>query len=395
VKAHIVVGLGFGDEGKGATVDFLCRHYGATLVVRYSGGCQAGHNVQLPDGRRHTFSQFGAGTFTGAGTFLDRAVIIDPLAAQRELRSLVEDHGLSRGDLLAGLVIHPRCLVATPMHRALNRVQHESQVTPHGTCGMGIGITRRYWITYGDDAVFASDLKNWPVLLEKLELMRQRMMTGMFTGLNELDDAITDFSPRRYFEAVCGTTWNIDVHSSRIHHGHVVFEGAQGVLLDERHGCHPHTTWSDVTARNAVELCETLGWEHEIIGCTRTYMTRHGHGPLPTEVPGANMNDPGNPHNEWQGGMRYGYLDLPLLRHAVANLGGPLAGLAVSHLDQCGNGCRVVKNRGSRLWAVEDHCAEEVACSSDRAFLGLLRQEWPVVIEGRGPCYDQRGMVRH
>src|ERR1700731_673121 len=61
-RAIVTVGMGFGDEGKGATVDFLCRPHGADLVVRYSGGSQAGHNVQLPDGRRHTFSQFGAGT---------------------------------------------------------------------------------------------------------------------------------------------------------------------------------------------------------------------------------------------------------------------------------------------------------------------------------------------
>src|SRR5215472_8223796 len=65
-RAIITVGLGFGDEGKGATVDYLTRHFGADLVVRYCGGSQAGHNVQLPDGRRHTFSQFGAGTLAGA-----------------------------------------------------------------------------------------------------------------------------------------------------------------------------------------------------------------------------------------------------------------------------------------------------------------------------------------
>ncbi len=58
-RAIITVGLGFGDEGKGATVDYLTRQLEADLVVRYCGGSQAGHNVQLPDGRRHTFSQFG------------------------------------------------------------------------------------------------------------------------------------------------------------------------------------------------------------------------------------------------------------------------------------------------------------------------------------------------
>src|SRR5436853_217291 len=86
-RAIITVGLGFGDEGKGATVDFLARHYEAALVVRYCGGSQAGHNVELPDGRRHTFSQFGAGTLAGTsrrpGTYLGPNVVIDPPALLR------------------------------------------------------------------------------------------------------------------------------------------------------------------------------------------------------------------------------------------------------------------------------------------------------------------------
>src|SRR5690349_7946013 len=89
-RAVITVGLGFGDEGKGAAVDYLTRHFEADLVVRYCGGCQAGHNVQLPDGRRHTFSQFGAGTLAGARTYLGPNVVIDPPAMLREAEHLSE-----------------------------------------------------------------------------------------------------------------------------------------------------------------------------------------------------------------------------------------------------------------------------------------------------------------
>src|SRR5260370_16345621 len=92
--AIIAVGLGFGAEGKGATVDFLTRQLEADLVVRYCGGSQAGHNVQLPDGRRHTFSQFGAGTLALAPnhprTGLGPNVIIDPPALAREAHHLSE-----------------------------------------------------------------------------------------------------------------------------------------------------------------------------------------------------------------------------------------------------------------------------------------------------------------
>ena len=83
-RALLTVGLGFGDEGKGATVDFLARRFEADLVVRYSGGSQAGHNVVLPDGRRHTFAQFGAGTLARTAdpprTYLGPNVVIDPPA---------------------------------------------------------------------------------------------------------------------------------------------------------------------------------------------------------------------------------------------------------------------------------------------------------------------------
>src|SRR5262249_48054229 len=114
-RAIITVGLGFGDEGKGATVDFLTRKFEADLVVRYCGGSQAGHNVELPDGRRHTFSQFGAGTLAAVPapprTYLGPNVIIDPLALAREADHLAE-LGVRIPTQL--LTVHPRCLVVTP-----------------------------------------------------------------------------------------------------------------------------------------------------------------------------------------------------------------------------------------------------------------------------------------
>src|SRR5215475_2292594 len=115
-RAIITVGLGFGDEGKGATVDYLTRKYNADLVVRYCGGSQAGHNVQLPDGRRHTFSQFGAGTLAGrVRTHLGPNVVIDPPALLRETQHLA-DLGVERPTAL--VTIHPRCLVTTLWHKA-------------------------------------------------------------------------------------------------------------------------------------------------------------------------------------------------------------------------------------------------------------------------------------
>src|ERR1051326_8263730 len=107
-RAIITVGLGFGDEGKGANVDFLARRHEADLVVRYCGGSQEGHNVELSDGRRHTFSQFGAGTLARPSdpprTYLGPNVIIDPSALVREADHLAE---LGVHDPARLVTVHP------------------------------------------------------------------------------------------------------------------------------------------------------------------------------------------------------------------------------------------------------------------------------------------------
>ena len=122
-RAIITVGLGFGDEGKGATIDYLARHFDADLIVRYCGGSQAGHNVELPDGRRHTFSQFGAGALVGGTnpprTYLGPHMIIDPPALLREAEHLAE---LGVANPARLLTVHPRCLVTTVWHKLLNHL---------------------------------------------------------------------------------------------------------------------------------------------------------------------------------------------------------------------------------------------------------------------------------
>src|SRR5437660_12409394 len=191
-RAIITVGLGFGDEGKGATVDYLVRRYDADLVVRYCGGSQAGHNVQLPDGRRHTFSQFGAGTLAESSrpprTYLGPNMIIDPPALGREAQHLNE---LGVKDPLRLLTIHPRCLVTTPWLKLLNQLRELARgEARHGSCGQGIGETRSYWLKHGSDAVSASDLRDLPVLRHKLELQRQRVLLECQDFLDQIDSAV-------------------------------------------------------------------------------------------------------------------------------------------------------------------------------------------------------------
>jgi adenylosuccinate synthase len=416
-RAIITVGLGFGDEGKGATVDWLTRQYGADLVVRYCGGSQAGHNVQLPDGRRHTFSQFGAGTLVPAEcrprTYLGPDVVLDPPALLREARHLAELGVEAPLDLVTA---HPRCLVTTPWLKALNQLRELARgEAKHGSCGQGVGEARSYWLRYGEDSVLAADLGAVPGLRHKLELQRQRVFLEVQAlldsieadRLRELDvwDLSTEAVACDLHEAVRdGFGVDPEVPDYRT----AIFEGAQGVLLDEYRGFHPHTTWSTVTPRHAWELVKQSGAEAvAVLGVTRAYATRHGAGPLPTYSPELTerLSDPGNPWNRWQGSLRCGWLDLPLLQNA-ATVAGPLDGLVVNHLDQVREGdclvCTAYRNvtlapsaaphlsYQSRL-AEALRQAEVVLSPTDPdRLLALLERLAPIVLRGFGPTYQER-----
>ncbi len=117
--------------------------------------------------------------------------------------------------------------------------------------------------------------------------------------------------------------------------GTVVFEGSQGLLLDEWHGFHPHTTWSTITPRHLVAQLEATGRAPYVLGLTRPYATRHGDGPMPTEDASLVLPEPDNREGRYQGGWRTGHLDLPALRYA-ARMAGRIDGVAVSHLDMLG-----------------------------------------------------------
>jgi adenylosuccinate synthase len=412
-RAIITVGLGFGDEGKGATVDYLCRRLGADLVVRYGGGSQAGHNVQLPDGRRHTFSQFGAGTLAGVPTYLGRHVIIHPTALAREADHLGE---LGVADPYATLAAHPRCLVSTWFHQTANQLRELARGEHrHGSCGHGIGETRRYWLRHGDDAVFAEDLRDRAALREKLELLRQRL----FLDLQEVADKVPadvfreydllDLNADSVAEPLLGVGTLLHVRDTIPDHATAIYEGAQGVLLDEWYGFHPYTTWSTVTPHHALEMAVEGGAEEVcVLGVVRGYATRHGAGPFPSydERLTARIKDEGNPWNKWQGSLRAGWLDLLLLRYA-ARACSPVDNLAVSCLDHLDGGeaqvCVGYENckelplpagpnlaHQERLTKVLEGAVPVYRPASEDAILGALGEVAPVAVVAHGPTHRDR-----
>ena len=339
----IVVDLGFGDAGKGGVVDHLCRSTDVHTVVRFNGGAQAAHNVVAPDGRHHTFAQFGSGTLVpGVRTHLSRFMLVDPLALATEAAHL---RTLGVADPFARLTVDRRALLTTPYHAAANRIRESVRgAARHGSCGMGVGETAAYALAHPEDAPTAGDCADPTRLLAVLTRLRDRLTAELADlGLSEpLGPPPADCAAA--FRAFADHTTLTDdgylPHLLRT--DSVVFEGAQGVLLDEWHGFHPYTTWSTTTFANA----ETLLAEADTaagtgaaapalrLGVLRSYTTRHGPGPLVTEDPTLDSTLPErhNGHGRWQGAFRLGHFDAVAHRYALAACGGADA-LALTHLD--------------------------------------------------------------
>jgi adenylosuccinate synthase len=368
-RHYIVVDLGYGDAGKGTVVDWLCSGGGAEsvrtgpvrtgpvrtgpvrtgpvrtgpvhTVVRFNGGAQAGHNVVAGDGRHHTFAQFGSGTFTpGVRTHLSRFMLVDPLALAAEA-----GHLASAGvpDALDRLTVEESALLTTPYHAAANQARELGRGTArHGSCGMGIGETARYALQYPGDAPQAHDCLAPRRLAAKLDGLRRRLEAEVGTlpapPAADITDAYREFARQ---VRLVGSGYLAQL----LRRESVVFEGAQGVLLDEWHGFHPYTTWSTTTFQNADVLLAEAGMGGTgrgqgaglraavtRIGVTRCYQTRHGPGPFVTEDPALELPEPHNARGMWQGEFRAGHLDVVALRYALQATGGADV-LALTHLD--------------------------------------------------------------
>lgn len=339
--AAVVVDLGFGDSGKGTLTDWLVRHYQADWVVRYNGGAQAGHTV-VQDQRRHTFAQFGAGTFSpGVRTFLSQFMLIHPPGLLREAEVLA-----TKGvpDALRRLRVDPQALLISPFHQASGRLR-ELLRGPHrhGSCGLGIGETMADALDHPEDALRAADITSPQSLRRKLSGQQNRQWSRFAAhrswlrahpdGARELAVLESGQLAQQWIELCRTLSQSLELGTFPQQAHRLVFEGAQGVLLDEWRGFHPHTTWSTCTLDNALELLQD--WSEPILklGVLRCYATRHGAGPFPSECAELQFDEPDNPQGAWQGAFRVGWPDSVLARYAHRCCG-RLDGLALTHLDR-------------------------------------------------------------
>lgn len=331
----VVVDLGFGDAGKGATVDWLCSTpagIAPVAVVRFNGGAQAAHNVITDDGRHHRFRQFGSGTLSGIPTYLSEHMMVDPIQLATEVRELRRS-GVSKP--LSLLTISARALLTTPIHAAVNRTREDLRgAGRHGSCGLGIGETAWYALANGSAAPRVGDSRG--SLREKLHLMAQfyrPLLAGGHHHHPDVEDLVELYSDFRQAVSLGGPD-ELALLASR---GRLIFEGAQGVLLDQWRGFHPYTTWSTTTPHNARSMLADIGEVPYVLGLTRSYQVRHGAGPFPSESAAltAALPEPHNGQGRYQGDFRAGHFDPVLLEYALKACEGVDA-LGISHLDRLG-----------------------------------------------------------
>lgn len=331
----IVTGANFGDEGKGYMTDYFANEAKeqnkSCLVVCHNGGSQKGHTVVSPSGLRHVFHHFGSGNIAGADTYLSKDFIVNPIIFNKEYEDL------KRKGIVTKTFVHKDCLVTTPFDMMINQIVESSRDKDrHGSCGLGVNETivrskaHTDGVTITDFLKYSLDFKRYildlyacrylPFRLEQLGVksIPIKWLDILSKKNNIIDNYIDDFyTMLNYIEFVDNSIFD--------KYEYVIFEGAQGLLLDQNNMEYfPHLTPSNTGLTNPVNMIKDKNvTDIEACYVTRTYMTRHGAGRFDTECSkdeiNSNMVDLTNVPNEFQGTLRYGKLDLNDLKNRIEN----------------------------------------------------------------------------
>lgn len=335
MPVRVIVGTQWGDEGKGKYIDILARN--SDVVVRYSGGNNAGHTIVV-NGEKYTLHLVPSGVLhKGKTSVLGNGVVIDPAVLIHEIEVLN-----SRGIDTSGLLISDRAHIIMPYHRLLDELQEKLRGAGEiGTTRRGIGPAytdkmERCGIRMSDfidPVIFADKVReNITVKNEIIEKVyggtgfnADRVIKEYSEYANKLKDYVTD---------------TVAVIHEAIEAGrNVLFEGAQATFLDIDFGTYPYVTSSSPIAGG---VCTGSGigpiYINEVIGVMKAYTSRVGKGPFPTEQ----NNETGDRIRElgWEYGAttgrprRCGWLDMVMIKYSVRVNG--LTGLAINHIDTIG-----------------------------------------------------------
>jgi adenylosuccinate synthase len=317
LKIDAIIGANYGDEGKGRTVDLLASlALNKPLIVRHNSGAQAGHTV-VRNGIRHVFSHFGSATILGAPTFLGPKFVINPLLFNVEWDEL-EAQGIK-----PNVTVDGRCMVTNPFDVLINRVRELARGSErHGSCGAGFGETIARYEELGDrtrsvlDEALASDKR--PLEIADALFARANAVSLITQPqFDRLYDSYV-FQLDLMLQRIAGFARLEDQLAAKVT-DHLIFEGAQGLELHQDHPNFPHVTRSRTGLEDVVELLGMSGvvdGELNAYYCTRSYVTRHGAGPLENELTREQFEDLGyviddetNIDNQHQGSLRFAELD--------------------------------------------------------------------------------------
>ena len=329
----VVVGSQWGDEGKGKIVDWLSEQ--ADVVVRFQGGHNAGHTLVI-DGVSYKLSLLPSGVVRGKLSVIGNGVVIDPHALVAEIARLA-DQGVTVSP--ETLVIAGNATLILSLHRELDALRENAAAagTKIGTTKRGIGPA--YEDKVGRRAVRVMDLANLKTLPAKIErLLTHHNALRRGLGETEIDPAAIFSELETVSEALLpymGTVWSL-LDTARREGKRILFEGAQGTLLDIDHGTYPFVTSSNtVSGQAAAGSGLGPGSVGYVLGITKAYTTRVGEGPFPTEQDNEVGNFLGTRGHEFGTvtgrKRRCGWFDAVLVRQSCCING--INGIALTKLD--------------------------------------------------------------
>jgi len=328
IKAAAVIGANYGDEGKGLITDYLISSDSLadasdSLVVRFNGGAQAGHTVQLPNDTRHVFSHFGSGTFSGAQTFLSEFFITNPILFKKELLKL-QEHAYS-----PKVTVHPQSIVTTPYDMFINQTyENFLENSRHGSCGVGINETvernlnDQYRLTVSDFFHHKIARKKLLKIRDHWTNRRLHQLIHRELSLKEKKLILSEAIFEQFLEDIETFLNYCNISDYKFNdHTKIVFEGAQGLLLDQNHQNFPHVTRSNTGIQNVSSIALQNNISHiDIHYVTRCYLTRHGAGPLENEMttcPCPDFTDKTNIPHKFQGILRFAPLDIKAMNSEI------------------------------------------------------------------------------
>ena len=336
----VVVGTQWGDEGKGKVVDWLTDH--AQGVVRFQGGHNAGHTLVI-NGRKTALQLIPSGVMRpGVACYIGNGVVIDPVHLLSEIERL-EAIGV---EVRSRLFISESCPLILPFHvevdRAREALRESSGTGKIGTTGKGIGPA--YEDKVARRALRVQDLKHPERFAQRLRdlLALHNQALGTYLGSKELEfQPIYDQAMRVAAQlSPMFADVGYALHQSHLRGERLLFEGAQGTLLDIDHGTYPYVTSSNCVAGNAAAGAG-VGPQmlHYRLGITKAYTTRVGSGPFPTELPideagtvGHHLSTIGQERGTVTGrARRCGWLDAAALKRSMIING--ISGLCITKLD--------------------------------------------------------------